>query len=177
MPEPADCVSVAELKVVAVTLLALTIVTSPSGVAPTTPVKVMSPVPAVRVRSSAAAPAVVASSVLWNVMFAPVPAVVVSIATVVPAPLSMTARRKSTVSEVVLMVRAPVRVTVPAPFCVTVPVVEMSAARSRVPPLVSVSVPVPVVVRPVVVPSRVPLPSMSVERPAALTVSALAPSR
>jgi hypothetical protein len=63
-------------------------------------------------------------------MLPPVPAAVVLMATVLPAPLSVTARRKSTASEVVLTVREPVIVTAPAPFCVTAPVVVISAAET-----------------------------------------------
>ena len=72
------------------------------------------------------------------------PAFVVSML-VVPAPLSVTARRKLTASPVVVIVRGEVMLTAPAPFCVTAPSEVMFPFRVSSPALVNVTTP-PVVV-------------------------------
>ena len=90
----------------------------------------------------------VASTVFWKVMLPPVPLAVVLMATRLPDPFRVTARRKSTASEVVEIVREPVIATTPAPFCVTAPSEVTLPLSVSKPAFVKVTGPPPVVVSP-----------------------------
>ncbi len=63
-------------------------------------------------------------------------------------PFSVTARRKLTVSLVVVMLPGAVIVTVAAPFCVTALSAAMSPFSVSSPALLKVTMPLPVVVMP-----------------------------
>ncbi len=121
VPEPADCVSVAELKVVAVTFVAEVRITSSSAVVPpTTPVKVTLPVPARSVRSCAPL------SVLPKVMLPAPPAPVVTLT----GPVSVVAEAKVTSSSVVIT--SPAVLIPPVAVSETAPSEVMSPAAARI---------------------------------------------
>ncbi len=155
VPCPAACVRLAAvIPEDSVTLFAFVMLIAPSRlpapVAPTAPVNRMLPVvPAFSVSGSASA--VVPSSLLANVMFAPAALPLVVLIVNRPAPpvlFKVTFEAKLTASAVVVMLRSVLIVTTPAPFCVTAPSATMSAFKLSRPALLKVTMPLPVVVIP-----------------------------